>query len=160
MPAFRWANLGLGAITDVAQSRHRILACKYGEIELSGGAVVCIYPRWWPRIGSKWESAVESYLKVLPEDSCRVYYAFPMRAPNYMSVLYAHSGPNTSYKTLYRGVTAVEEIARIREAHAIVCQVSNSRLSERLMKRLGYVRHALNLGDHHYIKRLKTIPFK
>jgi hypothetical protein len=71
-----------------------------------------------------------------------------------MSVLYAKSGPNTRYRTLYRGTQLVEEIAVLRKAQAIVCQASNTRLNERLMNRLGYVRHAHSLGDNHYIKRL------
>lgn len=71
-----------------------------------------------------------------------------------MSVLYAHSGPNTSYRTVYKGVTVVDEIAGIRNARAIVCQATNTRLTERLMRRLGYVRHAPLLGNNNYIKRL------
>jgi hypothetical protein len=152
----RWANCGLGSIIDLAHSHARIRNCRYGEIELIDGAVHRIYPRWWPRVGSEWESMMDSYLPRLPADHCRVYYAFPMRSPGFMSVLYAHSGPNTCYRTLYRGVTAVDEIAKIRNAEAIVCQVTNTRLTERLMRRLGYVRHAFSLGDNHYIKRLRN----
>jgi hypothetical protein len=71
-----------------------------------------------------------------------------------MTVSYAHSGPRTQYKTLFRGVQAVDEIAAIWNAQAIVCQATNERLNERLLNRLGYVRHALSLGNNHFIKRL------
>ena len=151
----RWASWGLGFVTDIDQSQHRIQGCRYGEIELKNGALHRVYPRWWPRMGSQWESVMDSYIRQLPEDYCRVYYAFPMRSPGFMSVLYAHSGPNTSYRTVYKGVTVVDEIAGIRNARAIVCQATNTRLTERLMRRLGYVRHASSLGSNHYIKRLR-----
>jgi len=72
-----------------------------------------------------------------------------------MSVLYAQSGPNTQYKTLYCAVTVMDEIARLRDAQAIVCQTISPRASERLMNRWGYIRHAQTLGDNHFIKRLK-----
>jgi hypothetical protein len=154
----RWASLGLGFVTDVSESAYQIKSWHYGEIELREGKLHRIYPRWWPRIGSAWESMVDSYIRRLPEDHCRVYYAFPLRSPGFMSVLYAYSGPRTSYKTLLRGVTAVEEIARLRNVQAIVCQATNPRLNERLMSRLGYVRHAHSLGSNHYIKRLASPP--
>ncbi len=72
-----------------------------------------------------------------------------------MSVLYALSGPKTQYTTFYRAVVVLDEIARLRDSDAIVCQVINLQASERLMNRWGYVRHALARGDNHYIKRLK-----
>ena len=71
-----------------------------------------------------------------------------------MAVNYLTCGERTSYRTLWLGVQMIEHIARQRESVAIVCQAYSDRLSERLMHRWGYVRHALTLGDNHYIRRL------
>lgn len=152
---FRFASFGLSNVDSIHGSHDRIRTWRYGEVEVSNGEVVAIYPRWWPRVGSQWESWQDSVHRTLPTDSCRAYYAFPRRAPGFMSVLYARSGPGTQYKSIARAASAMDEIARIRDAQAIVCQMISERGTERLMKRWGYVRHAFSLGDNHYIKRLR-----
>ena len=152
---FRVANLALGNVASVVGNVDRVRGWSYGELELSNGELLGIYPRWWPKLASQWESFHDSYLRNLPADFCRVYYAFPRRAPGFMSVLYARSGPNTQYKTLYKAVVVTDEIAKLRNSDAIVCQTISPRASERLMNRWGYVRHAFVLGDNHYIKRLR-----
>ena len=151
----RLANLTLGSVASVEGNVDRIRMWSYGELELSDGKLLRIYPRWWPRIASQWESFQDSYIRNLSADFCRVYYAFPRRAPGFMSVLYARSGPKTQYKTLYRAVTVTDAIARLRNSDAIVCQTISPHASERLMNRWGYVRHAFVLGDNHFIKRLR-----
>ena len=155
LSTFRVANFALGSVPSIEGYSKKIRSWNYGELELSDGKLIGIYPRWWPRIGSQLESFQDSYIRTLPNDFCRAYYAFPRRAPGFMSVLYARSGPNTQYKTLYRAVVVMDEIARLKEAQAIVCQTISLRASERLMNRWGYVRHAQSLGENHYIKRLK-----
>ena len=151
----RIANLGLGKATSLAYSVARIRSWRYGEIEVVSGKLNAIYPRWWPKMASEWEAIRDLVLRPLPTDVCRVYYSFPLRSPGFMAVLYAHSGPNTRFNTLRRGVSSVDEIAAIWDVQAIVCEATNKRLTERLLNRLGYVRHATSLGKNNYIKRLK-----
>ena len=151
----RLARIALASVDSIQDHSERIKSWRYGEIDVSRGELVAISPRWWPRFGSQWESWQDSYFKTLPVDTCRAYYSFPKRAPGFMSVLYAHSGPGTKYKTILRTVTAMEEIATLRDAQAIVCQLVSARGNDRLMKRWGYVPHAFSLGDNHYIKRLR-----
>ena len=151
----RIANLALGSVSSVDGNSEKIRSWNYGELELSDGRLIRIVPRWWPRLGSQWEAFQDNYIRTLPVDFCRAYYAFPRRAPGFMSVLYAQSGPKTQYKTLYRAVVVMDEIAKLRDAQAIVCQTISPRASERLMNRWGYIRHAQSLGENHFIKRLK-----
>ena len=151
----RLASIALRPVHAIDENADSLRSWRYGEIELSDGKLVAIYPRWWPRLGSRWESYQDSYNRKLPVDVCRVYYSFPLRAPGYMSVLYAHSGPNTRYKTIRRAVLVVDAIAVLNSSNAIICQIINERGTERLMKRWGYVRHATSLGDNHYIKRIR-----
>jgi len=150
----RLASIGLQEFSSIEGHEQAIRRYRYGEVASKSGALIRIAPRWWPRHGSEWEAYQESYLRHLPKDFCRTYYAFPRCSPGFMSVLYAHSGPATRYRTLYRAVKTIDSIARIKNAQAIVCQIMNERASERLLKRWGYVRHAIKLGGHHYIKRL------
>ncbi len=150
----RIANLALGYATCIEGNTDRVRSWHYGELELSNGKLLGIYPRWWPRHGSQWEAFQDSFIRTLASDHCRVYYAFPRSAPGFMSLLYARSGPNTQYKTILRAVEVVDEIAKLKNTKSIVCQAVGIRATERLMNRWGYVRHATVLGDNHYIKRL------
>ena len=152
---FRPASFGLPSVSCIAGNESTINAWTYGELEFCDGRLISIRPRWWPRIGSTWESMQDSYLRNVPNKVLIAYYAFPLRSPGFMSVLYAHSGPETQYKTILRAVLTVDEIARLRNAQAIVCQTVSARATERLMSRWGYVRHAITLGNNHFIKRLR-----
>jgi hypothetical protein len=149
----RIANFRLGRILSLRDDADRVRSCRYGEVVLRDGEFVAIYPRWWPRVASQWDVMRDDYLRSLDRDECRFYYSFPIRTPGFMSLNYAHSGPKTQYKTLRRGVLIADEIAAIRQANAIVCQAFNQRVTEALMNRWGYVRHASRLGSNHYIKR-------
>jgi hypothetical protein len=151
----RWSNLFLPHVTRLESCESQIARWRYGEVETCEGQVTGLYARWWPRIGSELDVAMDNYLSQLRENSARFYYAFPLRSPGYMTILYAHSGPRTSYATLYRGIETMDAIAKLRRTNAIVCQATNAKLEERTMNRWGYVRHALALGDNHYIKRLR-----
>ena len=73
-----------------------------------------------------------------------------------MSLLYVHAGEKTTYETFHQGILAIDAIATLRKAHGIVCQVTNDRLTDRMMQRWGYVKHASALGDNHYIRRLRS----
>jgi len=135
-------------------NEERIAGWRYGEIVIANGCLQRIQPRWWPRWGTVWGAAFDRVIRMLPDDECRFYYAFPIRSPGFLSLLYVHAGERTSYRTFHQGIVAIERIARLRKAQAIVCQVTNDRLTERLMQRWGYVRHAKHAGDNHYICRL------
>jgi hypothetical protein len=74
-----------------------------------------------------------------------------------MTVNYLRSGPGTEYLTIRSSVDFLEVIARSRGCRAIVCEDVSSRISDRLMKRWGYVAHAAGLGPGHYIRRLETL---
>lgn len=151
---FRLASFGLRSLATI-EAYANFKTWRYGEIEVSSGSLVAIHRRWWPRIGSQSEAYLDSYHRTLPSDSCRAYFAFPFRAPGYMTVLYARGGPNLQYKTIDQAVLVMDEIAQLRDSNAIVCQVVSDRGTERLMNRWGYVRHACTLGDNHYIKRFR-----
>ena len=151
----RIASLGLRSVAFFKNNEEVIRSWRYGELDLHEGKLLRIRPRWWPRFGSQWESFQDSYIRTLPRDFLRAYYAFPVRAPGFMSVLYAQAGPKTQYKTLLVAMESMDEIAGLRNAQAIVCQLVSTRATERLMNRWGYVQHARSLGNNHYIKRLK-----
>lgn len=116
------------------------------------------FPRWAPRFASRWDVLVDTWRPRANTGECCVFYAFPWRTPGYMAVQYLVCGQQTPYATLRRSVEIVSWIARARRCHAVVCQAISDRLSERVMNRWGYVRHAKTLGPSHYILRLGDSP--
>ncbi len=116
---------------------------------------VCHFqPRWVPRWATQWDVLKDQITRPNPLETCTIFYAFPKRTPGFLSVGYLLCGPETKYRTLRAAVDLVEGIARGQGSQAIVCQAFSERLTERLMNRWGYVRHALSLGPNHYIRRL------
>lgn len=151
----RIAQLGLPRVIAIEPNAAIIRSWRYGVIETTQSQLSYVGRRWWPYMASRFGAWWDGRYRALPYDVCRFYYAFPLRSPGYMSLLYVHSGPCTTYSTVYQGAICLEQVAHIRNARAILCQATNERLSEAIMKRRGYVRHAFSLGNNHYIKRLK-----
>ena len=132
----------------------RTTASRFAQLSLFSDGSISHQSRWFPRWASQWDIAKDETKRSAPTGECRVFYSFPIRTPGFMAINYLTSGEQTSYRTLLLGVQVLEEIARSRKSIAIVCQAYSDRLTERLMNRWGYVRHALSLGDNHYIRRL------
>lgn len=150
------ATWGLPSVPKILENENYVTRWRYGTVALRHGEVVTIQARWWPRWGTLWGAMSDRVIRTLPEDECRFYYSFPRSAPGYMSLLYVHAGEKTSYKTFHQGILAIDTIAQLKHARAIVCQVTNDRLTTRMMTRWGYCQHAENLGPNHYIRRLRS----
>ena len=56
--------------------------------------------------------------------------------------------------TLYAASLVLDEVARLRRSQAIVCNVTNRRISDRLMQRWGWEEHCQQWSSRHFIKRL------
>jgi len=149
----RVSTLFLQNVPSVDGHETTVASWRYGEVTIVGSHVRSIQARWWPRWGTVFGMWSDRISRSLPVDECRFYYAFPKSSPGFMSLLYTHAGPRTSYATFYRGIETLDRIATLNKARAIVCQTTNDRLTERMMNRWGYHRHAENLGDDHYIRR-------
>ncbi len=149
----RIASWGCPSFDQIEGFEAEICRWRFAQLEIAGGSLGSIRGRWWPMIASEWGAYSDQYFRPLPVDTCRLYYAFFRRSRGYMTLNYAHSGPNTSYGTIYRAMQVVDQIAAIWNAEGIVCHVTNRRGTERLMNRWGYQQHAPNLGPGNYIKR-------
>lgn len=150
----RIATLGLGVVTDLNLSADLVRSARYGEYSVLADQSFELYFRWWPRLASRWDVMRDAYLRSLPTSECRVYYSFPIRCPDYMTINYVHSGKGTQYKTVRQAIVIANEIAQLKKAAAIVCQITNERITQRMMNRWGFVQHAQTLGNNHFIKRL------
>ena len=70
-----------------------------------------------------------------------------------MALAYVIAERGASFATFRRAVTTLDEVARIKGSDGIVCDVSNVRISDRLMIRWGWEPHLESRWHRHYIKR-------
>jgi hypothetical protein len=134
-----------------ATIRHRA----YGVIEAINGQFRRLVFRPWPKIISV---AEVNWLgrrthERLRADACRLYYNQPRNSPNFLALKYVVTSFGTSYRTLLTASRALDEIARLKQTDAIVCDVTNQRISDEMMRRWGWERHLESSCRRHYIKR-------
>ncbi len=58
--------------------------------------------------------------------------------PNYLAVTYVVSGRGTTLATIRATLLVLDEIARLRRVDALLCDVGNARISDRLLNRWGW----------------------
>lgn len=148
------AGWGLLPVTHVAQHRHLLANRCAGRIVTQAGKLQAIYGRWWPHGGNFLQAQWDLLMRPVASDRCELFYHAPLSAPNFLTVDYMRSGPHTSLGTCYAATLVLDEIARIKQSAAIVCHVTNPRISPRLLERWGWQAHCFNWKGRHYIKRL------
>jgi hypothetical protein len=160
-------------VTDFHAGAETLRRRRYGVIETADGELRRVRLRPWPKLVSLPEIRLADWwthgrkvagtLRVpsangtrsvpATNDSCWLYYNQPWQFPNFLSVVYVISTAGTSYRTFHRAVATLDEIARIKRTDALLCDLSNQRISDRLMRRWGWEPHAPRRGHRNYIKR-------
>ncbi|MCH2182271.1 MAG: hypothetical protein MK108_09725 [Mariniblastus sp.] len=128
---------------------------RYGLIEIRDGQFFAIHFRPWPRIITALEvnSIGRWKHRHLTRDRCLLYFNQPIRHRNFLALKYIFSSQGSSCRTLHQATKTLDCVARIKRSDAIVTEVFNRRISDRLMRRLGWVPHCPERSGHHYIKR-------
>jgi uncharacterized protein YqiB (DUF1249 family) len=72
---------------------------------------------------------------------------------NYLTISYIVSTLQTSMTTLTLSMAVLDYVAYLKRSDAILAEVSNSRISDRVMKRLGFEPHLPESKKRHWIKR-------
>ena len=148
MPLFQTAtDLTSGA--EVLRLRH------YGVIEVCDGRLRQIRLRPFPKIVSAIGIMLFGvwYHRKWPGDRIWIYYNQPWQFRNFLVLQYVVSTRQTSVATLRLGLAVLDEIARLKQTDAILCEVSSWRISAELLGRAGFVRHCPTRWHRHYIKR-------
>ena len=128
---------------------------RYGVIEIVEGHFTTLQFRPWPKIVSLvdilWFG--KRYHAQTPGDQCWLYYNQPRRCPNFLALTYVLSTRNCTLATVRRGLEVLDNIARIKQTDAILCDAWNSRISDRLLARWGWEPHTNQRWHRNYIKR-------
>jgi hypothetical protein len=124
-----------------------------GRIVVVDGKLIGVQRRWMPISHSSLHIWFDSKFKTAPDRYCFLDYTGTRRMPGYITVDYARSGSGTTFESLRVALTTLDQIAAGRQAVAIFAHIGTSAISDRLLERFGWQRHASNLKGRHWIKR-------
>lgn len=147
------AGWGLRPVTNVASDGACLTARRAGCIVTELGRLRGVYGRWWPYAGNHVQMLWDMRFRRLSSDRCELYYHAPLGSPGFLTLAYIRSGPATSLSTAYAATLILDEIARLKQANAIVCHVTNERIRDRLLLRWGWQTHCPQWSGRHFIKR-------
>jgi hypothetical protein len=141
-------------VTNLSEGAEVLQRRRYGMIEVADGQFRGVRLRWFPKIAigpeilllGRWQHRRAG-------DRILLYYNQPWRFPKFLALKYAVSARNTSMRSACRALDVLDEIARLKRSDAILCDVSNWRISTRLMARWGWVPHCPSRWHRHFIKR-------
>ena len=142
-------------IVDLKTGADVLRRRRYGVIEVAHERLLGIHLRPWPKLISIPEGLWLGgrYHRRHAENRCLLYYNQPVAHSNFLALKYVRSGRGTTLATFRATLTVLDEIARIKRSDASLTDVSNLRISDRLLKRWGWEAHCPSLWHRHFIKR-------
>ncbi len=140
-------------VTTLASAQATLEKWRCGRIVTLDGRLKYIQRRWLGYRASIWRVALERRFRPSGQPECSLYYHHGWLSSDFIVLGYVRSHPRSSLSSLYCATLVLDEIARIKRANAIVTEVSNGRLSDRLLARWGWEQHCLTWPGRHFIKR-------
>lgn len=141
---------------DLRDPDGKIFCRAYGIIEIENGNFRQIRFKPWPKIISTFEVnhfGEKTHTQSEAMDRCTLYYNQPFFHKKFLALKYLVSNKGTSFRSFRLATKILDEIARIKESDALVCEVSNVRISDRLLARWGWEEHLAENAGRHFIKR-------
>ena len=143
------------SVYDVVADAEKIRRRPYGMIEVVDERLAAIHLRPWPKmisgIEAKWADGWAK--KRSTTNQIQLFYSQPFAHRNYLTLSYIVSTLQTSMTTLTLSMAVLDYVGYLKRSDAILTEVSNNRISDRLMRRLGFERHLLDSKKRHWIKR-------
>lgn len=143
-------------VTDLTSGRETLIDRSYGVIVVENESLRAVHLRPFPKIISQleiwWSGGLKRRLNT--GNICRLYYNQPLLCPGFLTLQYVESTNGATLATFRTALQVLDEIALLKQVGAVLCEVSNLRISHRLMTRWGWERHCLESPHRHYIKRL------
>lgn len=142
-------------VGDLRQGANVLRRRSHGVIEVVDGRFHSIRLRPFPKLISTPEVIFlgARYHGRRPGDRLLLYYDQPWRFPNYLTLKYVVSARQTSLGTLTRALDVLDEIARLKQSDALLCDVGNWRITTNVLRRWGWQQHCPSRFHRHFIKR-------
>ena len=142
-------------IYDSSVDREVLRQRRYGVIETTAGKLEAVHLRPWPKLlawPDVWPVGPVYHARG-ERDRCLLYYNQPRSFSNFLALKYVVSTHGTSYATFRAALAVLDQIAELKRTDALLCDVSNLRISHRLLSRLGWQPHKPQRWHRNYIKR-------
>src|SRR5689334_20437585 len=131
-------------VTDLFAERETLVRRRFGVIMASDGEVTRVRLRPFPKRTWVPEPVLAALWFHRRErgDRCWLYYNQPRRFPQFLTLQFIVSTRGCRMGTIRRALATLEEIARIKQSDALLCDAWNRRISDRLLTREGWEAHA------------------
>lgn len=142
--------------TDLTDPLRKIFSRAYGTIVVQQQSFQSIRFKPWPKLISYHgvqHQEKQKHQADNSDDTCLLYYNQPFFHKNFLALKYIISHRGTSFRTFRLAVRILDEVARIKRSDALVCEVTNQRISDRLLTRWGWEEHLQESRGRHFIKR-------
>jgi len=142
-------------VVDLEADAEILRRRRYGVIEMKDQQLKAIHLRPYPRIiNATGVVILRGRIYNLTEgDCCWLFYNQPLRFSNFLVLKYVVSSRAATLRTFRGALVVLDEIARLKQSDALLSEVVNQRISERLLDRWGWERHVQSSRRRHYIKR-------
>jgi len=142
-------------VTDWTRESERLRAARCGVIEVAGERFVQVRLRRFARRPSQAEAILWGRFvhRWRAGDRCWLYFRQPRRHPNFLVLDYVISTCGTGLGTFRGALRLLDDLARLKHADAVLCDVATSRISDRLLARWGWAPHAPGRWHRQFIKR-------
>ena len=146
---------GFQTVANLAEGAAVLRRRRYGVIEAVDGRVSRIVLRPFPTLVSLPEIWICGGLRhrYLSGDRCLLYYNQPLRFSNFLVLKYVVSSRAGSLASIGRALETLDEIARLKQSQALLCDLANGRISAEMIARLGWEPHCPSRWHRHFIKR-------
>ncbi|MEM9658169.1 MAG: hypothetical protein AAF961_07390 [Planctomycetota bacterium] len=142
-------------VTDWNADEAILVRGRYGVIEAAAGGVTAVHLRplakllSWPEV---WPVGPLYHARGA-NDQCWLYYNQPRRFPRFLALKYMISTAGASMATCRAALASLDAIAELKGVDALLCDVSNRRVSDRLLRRCGWEPHKPQRWHRNFIKR-------
>lgn len=142
-------------VTDLAAQADVVRRRRYGVIEFAAGKFQRLLLRPLPKLYTPFDYFLrgESYHRSQPGDRCLLYYNQPRQFGNFLALKYVVSTRDATLATFRGALDVLDRIAEIKRTDALLCEVANFRISDRLLARWGWAPHAPSRWRRNFIKR-------
>lgn len=129
---------------------------RYGVIEVERGRLVSVRFMPIPKLVTWFDARLIGPRRHARNggDRCRLFFNQPTRFPWALALVYVESSRDCRFSTFRGAVRLLDEIARVKQVDALLCDASNQKISDRLLRRWGWESHAPSRFHRNFIKRL------
>ncbi|HWB14253.1 MAG TPA: hypothetical protein VG826_33810 [Pirellulales bacterium] len=147
-------------VADLADKGQRDLVRRrrYGRIEMSDGRLERIVLRPLPKLAAPFDLAWGRLVhRSTGGNQCWLYYNQPQGLEQFLALKLVVSTREATLASFRGALEVLDEVARIKQTYAIVCDAAYWRISDRLLARWGWQAHKPQRWHRNFIKRFREV---